>query len=66
LRSGLCAGQSSSSTQISTNHFCMDLAFCTGALLCVNGKGPSSNCCHKVGSTESSRICSVKISLHWN
>uniref|UniRef100_A0A8C7J1G1 E3 ubiquitin-protein ligase UHRF n=1 Tax=Oncorhynchus kisutch TaxID=8019 RepID=A0A8C7J1G1_ONCKI len=25
LRSGLCAGQSSSSTPISTNHFCMDL-----------------------------------------
>jgi hypothetical protein len=28
LRSGLCAGQSSSSTPISTNHFCMDLALC--------------------------------------
>ena len=32
LRSGLCASQSSSSTTISTNHFCMDLALCTGAL----------------------------------
>ena len=28
LRSGLCRGQSSSSTPISTNHFCMDLALC--------------------------------------
>ena len=26
---------------------------CTGALWCWNGKGPSPNCCHKVGSTES-------------
>uniref|UniRef100_A0A8C7Q7A6 ATP-binding cassette, sub-family A (ABC1), member 4a n=1 Tax=Oncorhynchus mykiss TaxID=8022 RepID=A0A8C7Q7A6_ONCMY len=34
LRSGLCAGQSSSSTPISTNHFCMDLALYTGALSC--------------------------------
>uniref|UniRef100_A0AAZ3R1L6 ZZ-type domain-containing protein n=1 Tax=Oncorhynchus tshawytscha TaxID=74940 RepID=A0AAZ3R1L6_ONCTS len=32
LRSGLCAGQSSSSIPISTNHFCMDLALCMGAL----------------------------------
>ena len=34
LRSGLCAGQSSSSTPISTNYFCMDLTLCTGALSC--------------------------------
>ena len=34
LRSGLCSGQLSSSTPISTNHFCIDLALCTGALSC--------------------------------
>ena len=34
LRSGLFAGQSSSSTPISTNHFCMDLVLCMGALSC--------------------------------
>ena len=34
LRSGLCAGQSSSFTPISTNHFSMDLALYTGALSC--------------------------------
>uniref|UniRef100_A0A8C8G232 HOIL-1/Sharpin LUBAC thetering domain-containing protein n=1 Tax=Oncorhynchus tshawytscha TaxID=74940 RepID=A0A8C8G232_ONCTS len=34
LRSGLCAGQSSSFTSNSTNHFCMDHALCTGALSC--------------------------------
>jgi hypothetical protein len=33
LRSGLRAGQSSSSIQ-STDHFCMDLALCAGVLLC--------------------------------
>uniref|UniRef100_A0A8C8GA10 Cadherin domain-containing protein n=1 Tax=Oncorhynchus tshawytscha TaxID=74940 RepID=A0A8C8GA10_ONCTS len=32
LRSVLFADQLSSSTPISTNHFCMDLALCTGAL----------------------------------
>ena len=52
LRSALCGGQSSSSTPISTNHFCMDLTLCTGALSCSNRKGPSPNCCHKTGSTE--------------
>ena len=31
LRSGLVAGQSSSS--VSTNHLCMDLALCTGGIL---------------------------------
>ena len=43
-------------TSISTNHFCMDLALRTGALSCWNLKGPSPNCCHKVGNTESSRM----------
>jgi hypothetical protein len=52
LRSGLCAGQSSYSTPISTNHFCMDLALCKGALSCWNRKGPYSNCCRKFGITE--------------
>ena len=32
LRSGLCAGQSSYFTPILTNHFCMDLILCMGAL----------------------------------
>ena len=36
LRSGLSADQWSSSTPILTNHFCMDLALCTGALSCWN------------------------------
>ena len=63
LRSGLCAGQSSSSTSISTNYFCMDLALCTGALSWWNRKGPSSNCCHKVGSTESSRMLLCAVAL---
>ena len=48
LRLGLCAGQSSSSTSISTNNFFMDLALCTGTLSCWNKKGPSPNCCHKL------------------
>ena len=40
----------------STNHFCMDLALCTGAVSCWKRKGPFPNCCHKVGSTELSRM----------
>ena len=39
LRSGLCAGQSNSSTPISTNHFCMDLAWCAGNCHVETGKG---------------------------
>jgi hypothetical protein len=65
LRSGLCADQSSSSTPISTNHFCMDLALCTGELSCWNRKGPSLNCCHKVGSTESSRRSLYAVALRF-
>ena len=60
LRSGLCAGEPSSSTPITTNHFCMDLA-----LPCWNRKGPSSNCCHKVGSTESSRKSLYAVGLRF-
>ena len=56
LRAGLCAGQSSSFTQISTNHFCMNLTLCSGALSCWNRKGSSPNCCHKIGRTELSRM----------
>ena len=65
LRSGLCAGPSSSSTPTSTNHSCMDLALCTGALSCWNRKGPSPNCYHRVGNTESSRmsLCAVALRL---
>ena len=36
--------------------FMYGLALCTGALSCWNRKGPSPNCCHNVGSTESSRM----------
>jgi hypothetical protein len=55
LRSGLCAGQSSSYTQISTNHFSIDLALCMGALSCWNSEWPQ-NCCHIVRSIESYRM----------
>ena len=48
LKSGLCAGQASSSTKISTNHFCMDLALCMEALSCWSRKGSYPNCCHKL------------------
>ena len=57
--------QSYSSTPISTNHFCMDLALCTGALSCWNKKGPSSNYCHKVGSTELSRMSLYALALRF-
>ena len=50
LRSGLCAGQSSSSTPNSLIHVFMDLALCTGAESCWNRKKPSPKCSHKVGS----------------
>ncbi|XP_051526065.1 uncharacterized protein LOC127424703 [Myxocyprinus asiaticus] len=56
LRSGLCAGQSSSSTPNSLIHVFMDLALCTGAQSCWNRKGPSPNCSHNVGSMELSKI----------
>ena len=57
LRSGLCAGQSSSSTPNSLIHVFMDLALCTGAQSCWNRKGPNSpNCSHKVGSMKLSKI----------
>ena len=56
LRSGLCAGQSSSSTPNSSIHVFMDLALCTGAHSCWNRKGRSPNCSHKVGSMELSNI----------
>ena len=56
LRSGLCAGQSSSSTPNSLIHVFMDLALCTGAQSCWKRKGPSPNCSHKVGSMELARI----------
>ena len=50
LRSGLCGGQSSSSTPNSSNRVFIVLALCTGAQSCWNRKGPSPNCCHKVRS----------------
>jgi hypothetical protein len=46
-----------------TNHFYMDLALCMGVLSCWNSKGPSPNCCHKVGSTELSRMSLYAIVL---
>ena len=56
LRSGLCAGQSSSSTPNPLIHVFMHLALCTDAQSCWNWKGPSPNCSHKVGSRELSNI----------
>ena len=56
LRSGLCAGQSSSSTPNSSNYVFIVLALCTGAQSCWNRKGPSPNCCHKVGSIALSKM----------
>ncbi|KAI4872673.1 hypothetical protein NFI96_021153 [Prochilodus magdalenae] len=55
-RSGLCAGQSSSSTPDSLIRVFMELALCTGVRSCWNRKGPSPNCPHKVGSMEWSRV----------
>ena len=65
LRSGCCAGQSSSSTPTLRNDFSMDLALCTGALSCWNRKQPSSNCCQKVGSTELSRMSLYPVALRF-
>ncbi|KAI4879059.1 hypothetical protein NFI96_014962 [Prochilodus magdalenae] len=48
-RSGLCAGQSSSSTPDSLLHVFMELALCTGVRSCWNRKGPSPNCPTKLG-----------------
>nr|XP_061844147.1 uncharacterized protein LOC133624531 isoform X2 [Nerophis lumbriciformis] len=56
FRSGLCAGQSSSSTPDSVIHVFMDLALCTGAQSCWKKKGPAPNCSHKVGSMELSKM----------
>ncbi|XP_058230352.1 uncharacterized protein LOC131343021 isoform X2 [Hemibagrus wyckioides] len=56
LRSGLCAGQSSSSTPDSVIHVFMDLALCTGAQSCWKRKGPAPNCSHNVGSMELSKM----------
>ena len=56
LRSGLCAGQSGSSTPNSLIHVFMDHALFTGAQSCWNRKGPSANCFHKVGSMKLSKI----------
>lgn len=56
FRSGLCAGQSSSSTPDSIIHVFMDLALCTGAQSCWKRKGPAPNCSHKVGSMELSKM----------
>ena len=56
MRSGLCAGQSSSSTPDSAIHVFMDLALCSGAQSCWKRKGPAPNCSHKVGSMELSKM----------
>jgi hypothetical protein len=37
----------------------------TGPLSCWNRKGPSPNCCHTVGSTESSRLSSYVVALRF-
>ncbi|XP_073699838.1 Fc receptor-like protein 5 [Garra rufa] len=54
--SGLCAGQSSSSTPDSVIHVFMDLALCAGAQSCWKRKGPAPNRSHKVGSMELSKM----------
>jgi hypothetical protein len=54
-----------SSTSFSTNHFCMDLTLCMEALSCWNRRGPSPNCCHKVGSAELSRMSSYDVALRF-
>ncbi|KAL1020920.1 hypothetical protein UPYG_G00006410 [Umbra pygmaea] len=56
MMSGLCEGHSSSSTPNSSNHVFMDPALCTGTQSCWNKKGRSSNCCHKNGSTQLSKL----------
>ena len=43
----------------------LDLAFCTRRLSCWNRKGPSTNSCHKVGSTESSRMSLYAVALRF-
>lgn len=47
LRSGFCAGHSSSSTPNPENHVFMAMALCTGRQSCLNTKGPSLFCYHK-------------------
>ena len=56
LRSGLCAGQSSSSTPNSSNYVFIVLALCTGVQSCWNRKGPFPNSCHMVGSIALSKM----------
>uniref|UniRef100_A0AAR2JMT8 Ig-like domain-containing protein n=1 Tax=Pygocentrus nattereri TaxID=42514 RepID=A0AAR2JMT8_PYGNA len=56
LRSGLCAGQSSSSTPNSVTHVFVDFELCTGVQSCCNRKGPSPTCSHNVGSMKLSKI----------
>jgi hypothetical protein len=51
LSSGLCTGQSRSSTPVLTNHF----FFVHGGIVLLKQEMVFLNCCHKVGSTESSR-----------
>ena len=51
LRSGLWAGQSSSSTPNWLIQVFTDLALCTGAQSCWSRNGPSPNCFHKVRAT---------------
>jgi hypothetical protein len=60
LRSELCAGQSSSSTRSRQT-----ISVWTSLCAWGNRKGPSSNCCHKVGSTESSRMSLYAVALRF-
>jgi hypothetical protein len=62
---GTLCRKSCPSTSISTNHFCMDLTLCKGALLRWNRKGPSPNCCHKVGSIELPRMSLYAVALRF-
>ena len=66
VRSRLCAGQSSSSTPISTNHFCMHLTLCMGALSCCNRKGPPQTVATKLEAKNHLECHCMLFSLHWS
>ena len=52
-------------THRSRQNISIRTSLCTGALSCWNRKGPSPNCCHKVGSTEWSRMSLYAVALRF-
>ena len=64
LRLELCAGQSSSSTLISTNLFCV-LHFVHNGIVMLNQERAFPKLLHKVGSTESSRMSKYAVALRF-